>query len=441
MVYSYAYCGDFSLLQPVQIFFNTRNFTTGVPTSLLGSPSVALYVSNDPNEITTNTNLFVDFDGKVGLNRVGIALNAAVGFIPATYHVVLLTGTVGGISVAGTIIGSFSMEQRSNIRPIYQGGQTLALDANGVANANLINVAGTPQTAGDIIARLPAALISGRMDSNVGAMAANTLTASALATDAVNEIQAGLATSGSVAGLATAAALATVQADTDNLQTRIPAALIGGRMDASVGAMATDVLTASALAADAVLEIQTGITFDVSGLATAAALATVQADTDNIQTRLPLALIGGRMDSNVSDMEQGIVDHINYGMASQGQVADVQSRLPLALVNGRMNSSVGAMAPDTLTASALAADAVAEIAAAMDAIATATEIADAILRRNVAGGSDGVRTVSEALYALRNKTEIVAGFLKVYQTDDATVAWQGAVTTAPGDPLTSIDPA
>ena len=53
--------------------------------------------------------------------------------------------------------------------------------------------------------------------------------------------------------------IAAVQADTDNIQTRIPAALVSGRMDASVGAMATDVITNTALAASAVTEIQTGL--------------------------------------------------------------------------------------------------------------------------------------------------------------------------------------
>jgi hypothetical protein len=53
----------------------------------------------------------------------------------------------------------------------------------------------------DIQSRLPAALVSGRMDASVGAMAANTLTASALATDAVAEVQSGLATSASIAAL------------------------------------------------------------------------------------------------------------------------------------------------------------------------------------------------------------------------------------------------
>lgn len=53
--------------------------------------------------------------------------------------------------------------------------------------------------------------------------------------------------------------VAAILADTDDIQTRLPAALVGGRIDASVGAMASNVMTAAALAADAVAEIQTGL--------------------------------------------------------------------------------------------------------------------------------------------------------------------------------------
>lgn len=42
---------------------------------------------------------------------------------------------------------------------------------------------------------------------------------------------------GAPAGASVSADIAAVQADTDNIQTRLPAALIGGRMDSSVGAM------------------------------------------------------------------------------------------------------------------------------------------------------------------------------------------------------------
>lgn len=50
-----------------------------------------------------------------------------------------------------------------------------------------------------------------------------------------------------------------VETDTADIQSRLPAALVSGRIDASVGAMAANTLTASALAADAVAEIQSGL--------------------------------------------------------------------------------------------------------------------------------------------------------------------------------------
>jgi hypothetical protein len=46
---------------------------------------------------------------------------------------------------------------------------------------------------------------------------------------------------------------------TDSIESRLPAALVGGRMDASIGAAQTDTITAAALAADAVAEIQSGL--------------------------------------------------------------------------------------------------------------------------------------------------------------------------------------
>lgn len=66
--------------------------------------------------------------------------------------------------------------------------------------------------------------------------------------------------------------------DLDDIQSRLPAALVSGRMDASVGAMAANVLTATAIAADAITaaKVASDVTTEIqSGLATAAALATV----------------------------------------------------------------------------------------------------------------------------------------------------------------------
>lgn len=69
--------------------------------------------------------------------------------------------------------------------------------------------------------------------------AAGAIDAAALAADAVAEIQ---------SGLATAAGVSAVETDTQDIQARLPAALVSGRMDASVGAMAAGTLTAAATA-------------------------------------------------------------------------------------------------------------------------------------------------------------------------------------------------
>jgi len=118
----------------------------------------------------------------------------------------------------------------------------------------------------DLQTRVPAALVGGRMDSSVGAMAANVITATAINADAITDAKVAADVTiasvtgavGSVTGAVgsvTGLTAATVHSDLDDLQARLPAALVGGRIDASVGAMAANVVTAAALAADAVDEI------------------------------------------------------------------------------------------------------------------------------------------------------------------------------------------
>lgn len=95
-------------------------------------------------------------------------------------------------------------------------------------------------------------------DVNALTVGANAVDANALATSAVTEIQAGLATSAAVAG---------VQADTDDLQVRavdiqgrLPAALDGGgNIKAGVQTIAANAITASATAADFVAEVAAAV--------------------------------------------------------------------------------------------------------------------------------------------------------------------------------------
>lgn len=91
------------------------------------------------------------------------------------------TGSMGkGVADAGS-----AGDPWSTALPGAYGAGTAGNIVGNNLNAAVADVETDTQ---DIQSRLPAALVSGRMDSDVGAMQANTVTASALATDAVNEI-------------------------------------------------------------------------------------------------------------------------------------------------------------------------------------------------------------------------------------------------------------
>lgn len=105
---------------------------------------------------------------------------------------------------------------------------------------------------------------------------------------------------GAPAGASVSADIAAMKVDTaailvdtgTTLDGRIPAALVSGRMDASVGAMAANVMTAAAAAADLTTELQ-------SGLATSAALATAQTSIDDLPTNAELATALGTADDAI----------------------------------------------------------------------------------------------------------------------------------------------
>lgn len=92
--------------------------------------------------------------------------------------------------------------------------------------------------------------------------------------------------------------LSDIQSDTDNIQTRLPAALVGGRMDSSVGAMAADTITSTALDASAVTEIQSGLSTLTS--------AQVNTEVDTALSDVGLTTtITGRIDTTISSRLAG----------------------------------------------------------------------------------------------------------------------------------------
>ncbi|MEZ5421126.1 MAG: hypothetical protein R2708_27830 [Vicinamibacterales bacterium] len=247
--------------------------------------------------------------------------------------------------------------------------------------------------------------------------------------------------------LATAAQATAIEADTQDLQSRIPAALVGGRIDATVdatgmeaGAVAAiadgvwdealsghvtagsagaylgdvvDAATAAATIADAVWdEAQSGhvtagtfgevatevaaILVDtaeigaagagLTALATAAQATAIEADTQDLQSRLPAALVGGRIDATV--------DGTGLEAAAAAVIADAvwDEDLSGHVTSGTAGQTLGDVATGTPPTAAAIADAVWEEALA-DHSATVGSTAEALDAAQAGGGLDaaGVR--------------------------------------------------
>jgi hypothetical protein len=113
-----SYRGDIALGDTVDLKFTTVS-TTGVPTTLAGTPAVACYAGNGTTEITSGVTLTVDFDSRPGLHHVQVVASTGNGFAAGTnVDVVITAGTVGGTSVVGYVVGSFSIENRTSFEAL-----------------------------------------------------------------------------------------------------------------------------------------------------------------------------------------------------------------------------------------------------------------------------------------------------------------------------------
>lgn len=185
---------------------------------------------------------------------------------------------------------------------------------------------------------------------------------------------------------------------------------------ANVTAMASDVLTSTALAASAVTEIQSGLsTLDAAGVRTAVGLAAANLDTQ-------LTTIDDLLDTEVAAIKAK-TDQLVFTTANRvdATAITVSDKTGYSIASGGIGS--GAIAA-----------------------AEQNALADAFLDRNMATGTDNgtnstaVRTVRQALRRMRNKESIAAGTLTVTKEDDSTTSWTAAVTTTAGDPLSAVDP-
>jgi hypothetical protein len=157
------YQGDISLGDTIDCKFTTVS-GTGVPTTLTGSPAVAAYIDNNATEITAGITLTVDFDARTGLHNVRVVASSGNGFATGTnINLIVTAGTVGATSVVGYVIGSFSIEKRSALRPTT-AGRTLDVAATGEAGLDYNNIAGTiPDSAGvtTLLGRISSTIFTG----------------------------------------------------------------------------------------------------------------------------------------------------------------------------------------------------------------------------------------------------------------------------------------
>lgn len=151
------------------------------------------------------------------------------------------TGTLGVLQLAVHEAGALPVWHDYLVLPanvfdsLVSGSDALQVHANEIT-ANLITAAAIATGAIDADAIAADAITAAKI-------APDAIGASELAADAVTEIQSGLATSANVSA---------VEADTQDIQTRLPAVLVAGRIDASVGAVAAGAVTAAAIATDAI---------------------------------------------------------------------------------------------------------------------------------------------------------------------------------------------
>jgi hypothetical protein len=114
--------GDFIAGRAFDGEFNT-NDALGAPATLAGTPTIAVYKNNATAESTAGATLVVDFDGRTGLNSFHIDTSADAVFYAAgnDFRIVITAGTVGGQSVAGRVIGHFSIQNRTgNVSVVQQ---------------------------------------------------------------------------------------------------------------------------------------------------------------------------------------------------------------------------------------------------------------------------------------------------------------------------------
>ncbi len=160
---------------------------------------------------------------------------------------------------------------------------------------------------------------------------------------------------GAPAGASVSADIAGIQSDTNDIQTRLPAALVTGRMDSSVGAYQTGLTPLQPTVAGRTLDVsatgESGLDWanigspttavNLSGTSTKALEPTTAGRTLDVTVTGAAGIDWANVENPTTILNLSSTS-VKTATDVETDTQDIQSRIPAALVSGRIDASVGA---------------------------------------------------------------------------------------------------
>jgi hypothetical protein len=313
------YLGDIAVGQTIRFTFPTYTQQgASVAPSVAGT--VRVYKDANTAESTAGVTYTTSFDSVSGQNLVAIDTSADGTFYTAgsDYSVSLHGATVDSQSLNGATLAHFSIQNRTALRPSTPG-RTLDVDASGRVRLQATQTGVTIPTVTTItdgVTLADGAITEPKIAS--GAFTATKFAAGAF--DAVWTVAS-----------RTLTGFGTLVADIWG------AATSGLNVLGSIGKLLVDNINAtigsrsSHSAADVRTEMDTNsnkLDVPVSTRASASTASAIETDTQDIQNRLPAALVNGRMDSYVGAVADAVLTLAKF---ANDYLTDMRTRMDAAL--------------------------------------------------------------------------------------------------------------
>lgn len=353
------YYGDFFTSDVIYQNFTTIG-TNGAPTTLSGSPVIKTMKDDGTTQSTAGITLTTDLGSTTGLNNVKIDTSADGTFYASghEFFIIVTTGTVGGQSIAGYIVGSFSLQNRTGLRPATKG-RTALIASGGQIGIDWANVA-------------------------------NPTTTVALTGTTVNEATLVETKLGSPAG-------ASVSADIAAIKALLPTALQGGRMDVSVGAYQSGQSPLQPTVAGRTLDVTSTGGAGIDWANVKSPTTTVALSGTTISTSQAIASVSGAVGSVTASVTVGTNnDKTGYALSASG-VQAIWDALTSALTTV---GSIGKRIVDYLTGdsyvrlgSPAGASVSVDIAAVKSIIGTPAGASIAADLAEIEGETDGIASI------------------------------------------------